>query len=95
MTTELRLIKFTCYEYNYSDGVTTLFLFYPDGVWDEDKLSLSDALNNYPISEYEWVHFNSTSKDELRLELLEKLLDVYADGGGWGDTVEVINEVIK
>jgi hypothetical protein len=29
----------------------------PDGQWDEDKLTIEQALQKYPIAEYEWIHF--------------------------------------
>lgn len=51
-------IEFTCYASRFNEGLTTLFLFYPQGVWDEDKLTLEDALNKYPVEEYEWVYFS-------------------------------------
>ena len=48
-------IEFTCYKYKADDGVFTMFLFYPSGEWDEDKLLIQDALVNYPVDEYEWL----------------------------------------
>ena len=49
-------ITFTCYKYNWTEYTGTMFLFYPDGEWDEDKLTIADALVNYPIDTYEWIH---------------------------------------
>jgi hypothetical protein len=49
-------ITFTCYKYDWDEGTGTLFLFWPDGVWDEDKLTIHEALDRYPVSEYEWIH---------------------------------------
>ncbi len=49
-------INFTCYECRWSDRHGTMFLFYPNGVWDEDKLAIEEALANYPIDKYEWIH---------------------------------------
>jgi len=33
-----------------------MFLFYPDGEWDEDKQTLEEALESYPPEKYEWLH---------------------------------------
>lgn len=33
----------------------TLFLFYPDGVWDEDKLMIKDAVKKYPPKKFNWI----------------------------------------
>ena len=52
-------IQFTCYEYRWTEGVGTMFLFYPGGIWDEDKMTLSESLEQYPVEEYEWIHFNN------------------------------------
>ncbi len=51
-------IKFTCYEYHWTDRHGTMFLFYPGDVWDEDKLTIEEALSHYPIDQYEWIHFD-------------------------------------
>jgi hypothetical protein len=51
-------IKFTCYEYLWNEGVGTMFLFYPGGDWDEDKMTLSESLKKYPVDKYEWIHFD-------------------------------------
>ena len=48
-------INFTCYKYKWGDGVGTMFLFYPEGVWDEDKLTIEEALEHYPVDKYEWI----------------------------------------
>jgi len=50
-----REVGFICYKYQWSEGVGTMFQFFPDGEWDEDKLTLKEALEYYPIDEYEWV----------------------------------------
>lgn len=52
-------IDFMCYEYTYPEGRCTLFQFYPNGEWDEDKLTLNEALERYPIGHYEWIHSES------------------------------------
>lgn len=54
-----KFVDFTCYRYDYNSGVCTLFLFYEDGVWNEDKLTVSEALHRYPPNEYEWIHFDA------------------------------------
>ena len=52
-------IKFVDYAYKFGeDSSCTLFLFYPDNVWDEDKSTLLEALEKYPPTEYNWVRFN-------------------------------------
>lgn len=48
-------ISFTCYACTFSEGRATIYLFYPEGEWDEDKLSLEEALEAYPITEYNWI----------------------------------------
>ena len=48
-------IEFTCYKYKADDCVFTMFLFYPSGEWDEDKLTIQEALISYPVDEYEWL----------------------------------------
>ncbi len=59
-------ISFACYKYEYTgkpekhlhyppQKSVTLFLFYPKGVWDEDKLTLTEALIHYPPEEYNWL----------------------------------------
>jgi len=53
-------IEFICYPYLYQGGgKVTLFLFYPRGIWDEDKLGLGEALRKYPPELY-----NRISKNE-------------------------------
>jgi hypothetical protein len=32
-----------------------MFQFFPDGEWDEDKLTLKEALEYYPVDKYEWI----------------------------------------
>lgn len=53
-------IKFICYRYVYhtdnGNSVTTLFSFYPNGVWDEDKLTIDEAVVQYPPDKYNWIH---------------------------------------
>jgi hypothetical protein len=59
-------ILFNCFQHEYKgkpekhlhfppDKKVTLFLFYPKGVWDEDKLTLSEALERYPVNKYNWL----------------------------------------
>ena len=67
-----KLIRFSCYKYKHertaktisTNGWTTLFLFYPDNKWDEMKRSLQDSLKEYPLTDYEWLHFNSESEKD-------------------------------
>lgn len=42
-----------------SDGPWRVYLFYPDGVWDEDKKTLEEAQKAYPKSRYQWVKIKS------------------------------------
>jgi len=49
-------IDFVCYRYKWTEGVGTMFLFYLDGEWDEDKLCIDEALANYPVDKYNWIH---------------------------------------
>jgi len=49
-------VRFICYEYKFTEGVSTMFKFFPNGVWDEDKLVIEEALRNYPLDQYNWIH---------------------------------------
>lgn len=52
----MKNIDFDCYF--YEDGYKekyTLFQFFPDGVWDEDKLTLNEALKKYPPTKFNWL----------------------------------------
>ena len=52
----MKNIDFDCYF--YEDGNKekyTLFQFFPDGVWDEDKLTLNEALKKYPPTKFNWL----------------------------------------
>ncbi len=51
-------INFTCYSCIFDVGNRTLYLFYPDGRWDENKYTLVEALAAYPADKYEWIFFN-------------------------------------
>lgn len=48
-------IDFTCYEAYFGSHSKMIFMFYPNGVWDEDKLARCEALAKYPTSKYKWV----------------------------------------
>jgi len=49
-------IDFDCYFYAYGDNEkVTLFQFFPNGNWDEDKLTLEEALINYPPAQFNWL----------------------------------------
>ncbi len=53
-------ISFTCHETTFDDtGKTTVFLFYPAGQWDEDKKVIEEALRDYPVDQYNWIHDES------------------------------------
>lgn len=51
-------INFTCYSCIFDEGKRTLYLFYPDGRWDENKSTLEEALVAYPTDKFEWIFFN-------------------------------------
>ncbi len=48
-------ISFICYPYTFTNGEGTLFEFHVDGKWDEDKLTLEEALKKYPLHSYVWI----------------------------------------
>ena len=48
-------MKFTCYIGHCQDGFELFFLFYPNGVWDEDTMLKDEALEKYPLAKYKWV----------------------------------------
>ena len=50
-------VKFFCYKYRAEEGECTLFQFFPVGRWDGDKLTIEEALKNYPIYKYEWINY--------------------------------------
>ena len=51
-----KYVFFVCYPYRDGSGHEfVMYLFYPDGVWDDDKLTEKEALDNYPMSEYNWI----------------------------------------
>lgn len=33
----------------------SLYFFYTNGIWDEDKLSNEEALIKYPTTKYNWI----------------------------------------
>lgn len=49
-------IEYTSYMTRFSDlGLEEVYCFYPDGIWDEDKLLLSEAIKKYPQLKYKWI----------------------------------------
>ena len=49
-------IKYSSYMTWFSDlGTEEVFCFYPNDIWDEDKLLISEAENKYPQDKYYWV----------------------------------------
>lgn len=48
-------IVFDCYPYNFTEGKSTMFNFWPDGEWDEEKYVLEEALIAYPPEKYNWI----------------------------------------
>jgi len=51
----MKTIEFTCYKTNDDNGKYFLFLFYINGVWDEYKWTLEEALAKYPLDQYTWI----------------------------------------
>ena len=49
-------VTFTCYRYVATEGEFTMFKFWPDGVWDEYKYTMDEALEAYPPSAWSWIH---------------------------------------
>lgn len=39
----------------FDTGQETIYFFYPNGIWDEDKLTLDEAKKKYPDSKYNWI----------------------------------------
>jgi hypothetical protein len=50
-------INFSCHvSYSSTDQkYWTVFKFYPNGMWDECKWTLVEALKHYPLDKYDWV----------------------------------------
>ena len=51
-------INFSCYV-SYSDTdktYWTVFMFYPNGVWDDSKWTTEEAIRHYPPSKFEWIY---------------------------------------
>lgn len=49
-------IRYSSYMARFSDlGLEEVFCFYPNDVWDEDKLLLSEAEKKYPRDKYRWI----------------------------------------
>lgn len=36
-------------------GKADIYYFYPDGIWDDDKLIYKEAIKKYPTDKYNWV----------------------------------------
>ncbi len=55
-------VKFTCYTERYGSAernhLSTLFFFYPGGIWDKGTWTLAAALDTYPPNNYNWIHFD-------------------------------------
>lgn len=58
-------IGFVCYKYKWDNGVGTMFLFYPDGEWDEDKLTIQEAIKQYPPEKYEWINLELDEEKDI------------------------------
>lgn len=59
-------INYTSHESLSDDGPWTVYFFYPDGVWDEDKLTLKEAEAKYPPKKFDWVKIEDEEDDEPR-----------------------------
>lgn len=62
MKNDLTDIHFVDYLYTGADDIQwTMFLFYLDGIWDEDKSTLEEGLKKYPPAKYNWLHIEEVS----------------------------------
>jgi len=50
-----RIVEFSCYKSSDDKGPCTMFVFSLDGVWDQHKRGLEEAIRKYPTRYYEWV----------------------------------------
>lgn len=49
-------IQFVTQQHSFPDiGDAEIYFFYPNGVWDDDKLLLSEAIEKYPSDQYNWI----------------------------------------
>jgi hypothetical protein len=51
-------VGFTCYLSKQKNGECTLFLFYPNSIWDECELTIQEAVKKYPPQDYKWLHIS-------------------------------------
>lgn len=49
-------ILYTHYPYRHMHGTDELYMFWPMGMWDDNKYFLEEALIAYPKDKYEWVY---------------------------------------
>jgi hypothetical protein len=49
------MIFYDSYLSKFDTGTERIYLFYPDGVWDEHKLTLDQAEERYPTDKYVWI----------------------------------------
>lgn len=48
-------IKYTKTHTVFDRGQEIIYFFYPDGVWDENKLTFHEAKTKYPKTKYNWI----------------------------------------
>lgn len=52
----MKQINYVTYEARFSDiGLDTVYNFYPNGIWDEYKYTYEEAIQAYPLDEFEWI----------------------------------------
>jgi hypothetical protein len=48
-------VTFICYLCDFTDGQYTIFQFWVDGIWDEDKNTLEEGILKYPLDKWNWM----------------------------------------
>ena len=48
-------IKYTKVKTVFDKGQEIIYFFYPDGEWDENKLTFHEAKTKYPTTKYNWI----------------------------------------
>ena len=66
------------FDVKFTDCVVDIYYFYPDGIWDEDKLTLEEAEKQYPKDKFIWIE----SVGENQVEVTRKGKTVYQSGVG-------------
>lgn len=56
VSTKLIDISFICYSSTNFDERKAVFIFYPSGRCDDDKLTIQEAVKKYPPERYNWIN---------------------------------------